>query len=92
MYRNERTISSAKKDSINALNIIDSTGQEENGEIWSDFLMVSDYIHIPSKDIHLEAQDEIKKQMKIVESIIKKRFNNVEENIIRIMKKCPIKS
>ncbi|EAR90882.2 ligand-gated ion channel protein (macronuclear) [Tetrahymena thermophila SB210] len=64
---------------------------DQNNQIWSDFLMVSDYIHIPSKDIHLQAEEDIKNQVNLVEQIIKKRFNNVEENIIRIMKKCPIK-
>ncbi|KAL4459893.1 hypothetical protein ABPG74_003419 [Tetrahymena malaccensis] len=64
---------------------------DQNNQIWSDFLMVSDYIHIPSKDIHLQAEEDIKNQINQVEQIIKKRFNNVEENIIRIMKKCPIK-
>ncbi|KAL4506591.1 hypothetical protein ABPG72_000162 [Tetrahymena utriculariae] len=64
---------------------------DQNNQIWSDFLLVSDYIHIPSKDIHLQAEEDIRNQINLVEQIIKKRFNTAEENIIRIMKKCPIK-
>lgn len=40
--------------------------------------MVSDYIHIPSKDVHLKVQEDIKKAVDKIEEMIKDRFNKAE--------------
>eukprot|EP01016_Furgasonia_blochmanni_P047472 TRINITY_DN6976_c0_g1_i12.p2 TRINITY_DN6976_c0_g1~~TRINITY_DN6976_c0_g1_i12.p2 ORF type:complete len:230 (-),score=98.54 TRINITY_DN6976_c0_g1_i12:310-999(-) len=55
--------------------------KEHDKEIEESFLMVSDYIHIPSKDLHLRIEDDIKKCVDKIEKLMKDRFIAIEKRV-----------
>jgi hypothetical protein len=63
--------------------------EEEELEIKQDildsYLMITDYIHIPSNDIHLRIEEDIRKSLDSVESLIKNRFNDVEKKVVNYL-------
>lgn len=45
------------------------------------YLMINDYIHIPSKDLHLHVADDIKTRVEQVEEGMKERIKEIERKV-----------
>jgi ionotropic glutamate receptor len=54
-------------------------------DILDSYLMITDYIHIPSNDIHLRIEEDIRKSLDSVENLIKNRFNDVEKKVVNYL-------
>jgi hypothetical protein len=45
------------------------------------YLMINDYIHIPSKDLHLHVVDDVKMRVEQVEEGMKERIKEIENKV-----------
>eukprot|EP01017_Pseudomicrothorax_dubius_P005247 TRINITY_DN1127_c0_g2_i1.p1 TRINITY_DN1127_c0_g2~~TRINITY_DN1127_c0_g2_i1.p1 ORF type:complete len:512 (+),score=115.68 TRINITY_DN1127_c0_g2_i1:154-1689(+) len=55
-------------------------------EILDSYLMVDDYIHIPSRDLHQRLEDDIKNRVDAIENMIKDKFSAVESRVLEKVK------
>jgi len=56
--------------------------EDTKQDILESYLMITDYIHIPSNNIHLRIEDDIKKSLDLVENSIKDKFSDVEKKVV----------
>lgn len=45
------------------------------------YLMINDYIHIPSKDLHLHVVDDVKTRVEQIEEGMKERIKEIEKKV-----------